>query len=60
MNTSNELNYPAPMLEVKYKDDWFRFYTKIDYDNWVKIVSYNGDISEHKYYKGLGNIYNKK
>jgi hypothetical protein len=60
MDTSNESNRRVPMLEVKYKNNFYRFYNKIDYDNWLKTIPDGESVSEEMYYKGLGtHIYRK-
>jgi len=61
MDTSIEIKNVSK-IEVNYKDDWYRFYNKEDYDNWIKTISNKEYVCESRYYKGLGtmDIYIKK
>ena len=54
MNFDYKLNFHDPMLTVKYKDNLYKFYSKLDYDNWVKTIADKENIRDCKYYKGLG------
>jgi len=46
----------SPILAVKYKNFWYYFYSKVDYDNWIKTCD-KEYISDCKYYKGRNHKY---
>lgn len=49
------LNYLTPIVGVKYKGYFYKFYSQVAYDNWMKATPDSSKISsdDHKYYKGL-------
>lgn len=55
MNFDDKLNYHIQMLTVKYKNNLYKFYSKVDYDNWVKTITDKENIDDCKYYKGFCN-----
>lgn len=49
------LNYLTPIIGVKYKGYFYKFYSEVSYNNWMKATPGSDKISsdDHKYYKGL-------
>jgi DNA topoisomerase-2 len=49
------LNYLTPIVGVRYKGYFYKFYTQIAYSNWMAATPDSSKISadDHKYYKGL-------
>lgn len=56
MNRSSNTQSNNPVLVLKYKDEWYKFYSLTDYENWVKTSPDRQNINIHncKYYKSLG------
>lgn len=48
----NGLHYP--FVIVKYNNESHKFYSQIEYDNWLKTIPDSENISNITYYKGLG------
>lgn len=49
MNFDNNLTYHIQILTLKYKGDLYKFYSKVDYDNWIKTIPDKENISDCKY-----------
>ena len=49
--SDNKINHRRPILTVRYKNHLYKFFNKIDYNNWVKSISDKENISDHKFYK---------
>ena len=49
------LNYLTPIVGVRYKGHFYKFYSQVAYENWMKATPGSDKISadDHKYYKGL-------
>ena len=49
------LNYLTPIVGVRYKGYFYKFYTQVAYENWMRATPDSNKISadDHKYYKGL-------
>ena len=49
------LNYLTPIVGVRYKGYFYKFYSQVAYDNWMNATLDSAKISadDHKYYKGL-------
>ena len=51
----DKMNLPHhPFLIVKYNNESHKFYSQINYDNWLKNIPDSENISNITYYKGLG------
>jgi hypothetical protein len=57
INKSNQTIYNKPMIELKYKDCYYRFHNQMDYENCINNIIDKEYICEVKYYKGLGTMY---
>jgi DNA topoisomerase-2 len=49
------LNYLTPIVGVRYKGHFYKFYSQVAYENWMRATPDSSKISadDHKYYKGL-------
>ena len=49
------LNYLTPIVGVRYKGHFYKFYSQVAYENWMRATPDSAKISadDHKYYKGL-------
>ena len=49
------LNYLTPIIGVRYKGNFYKFYSEVAYKNWMEATPDSDKISsdDHKYYKGL-------
>jgi len=49
------LNYLTPIVGVRYKGYFYKFYSQVSYANWMKATPDSDKLTakDHKYYKGL-------